>query len=285
MTEAEIYAQMKAYILKTTLDPDTFLRKIDDEEAYDWSRANWRQAMLAGDQLKHLVVPPPPGGLAQHAQRVMFNAWGAGHAQLTASKSYPNVLHFTMALTADLHVSCSPDDNATVRAQKAAAYLAAAADAAAQWKKIPGCMVAAWGNQSQIGRGAIASFGAAISANYLIHQAESSAEYDDALADGASIIIGNANSWTDGQRKDGAARVNAGTLAYIHETYTNQGEPWPDASSSQGVPAAALSPGVGWGPYPFQLPAYQPHTPPSAWPTISPYLAEDFTTASWEVLP
>ena len=279
MTEAELLQAASAEAKASVITADAFLLKVRKDPTYPYTKTHWYHYLQYGQQLHDLPAPPPPppNQLAVLGQNVLFTAWNP-HAGLRAPVKYK------LAITADVHVACSPNDTDAVRAQKAAAYTAAATQAAAIRKQAGG-LVAVWGNQAQIGADQIQSFGKLLNADYLIFQAETMGEFNSAITGGAKIIIGNANSWTAAQRETAKTMVTAGTLVYIHETYTNQGEPWPEASSSQGVPAASLAPGVGWGPTPYQLPEYKLHTPPAVWPTISPYLAEDFATASWDVLP
>jgi hypothetical protein len=216
--------------------------------------------------------PPPPTpvpGLAARAQNVMFAAWNPA----AANHAPPD---WKRAWSADLHVggdSLTPDQ-----------YLEQT-KLAASHAHDQGALRAAWGNQSQLGPGKIKMFGDQIGADYLIHQAEGHAEYFAAIADGAQIIIGNLTDPSDGDaRADATARINAGTLAFIFEVYTNEGAPWPDAADSQGVPVASECPGVGWGATPYRLADYQPHTKAGIWSGMCVYLAEGMAETDWSLL-
>jgi len=206
-----------------------------------------------------IPAPAPSSAYAPLAQNVIFTAWNPNAALRAPPK-------WRIAVSAD------PSFDAAARA-------------AASTIKAQGHLLAVWGNQSQIGAQRIRDFGAQVGADYLIFQAETSYEYDDAIAAGAHVIIGNPNSMTAAQRADATSRINAGQLAFIFETYTNEGDPWPAASSAGGVPVSSLCPGVGWGRTPYQLPDYKPNTPAGAWPLISLYLAETMNDASWSAIP
>lgn len=59
-TQAELLAAAQAAALKTTISWAEYLRRIDDNEAYEYKRAAWYQAGAQLEALKHLPPPPPP---------------------------------------------------------------------------------------------------------------------------------------------------------------------------------------------------------------------------------
>lgn len=224
-------------------------------------------------------TPPSPANpnakLVARAQRVMFTAW----RPLSSNGRRP-------AISADLNVGGNPTQHVEWAKQ------------AVREAKDRGQEPAAWANQSQVGVQHLISFAGQIGASYIIWQAETIGEMIDVgiAADGSItpgspqatmdiVLVGNPNAWTPAQCAT-ATRLNGeGRFALIFEVYTNEGAPWPNASGSAGVPALSLCPGVGWGRYPYQLPAYKPNTPAPSWPTISPYLSEDFDDSSWAIMP
>ena len=219
-------------------------------------------------------APAPNQLLVQRAQRVVFTAWR------------PTFCNRKVAISADVNVAGNPEQHIAWARECVAA------------NKDSGHETAAWANQSQVGVQQLVNFGNVIGADYLIWQAETPGEMvdvginldgtlrlDSPMSWGPVVLIGNANSWTDKQRTTATGRVNVGKLAFIQETYTNEGDPWPEDYGTQGVPAHAISPGVGWGRYPHQLPDYHPHTPQVQWETMSPYIEETMGTTSWAVMP
>ena len=300
MTEQEILALAAAEARKTTLSWDAWLRRMNGGTIPSTVKvSHWYKAGAALEGLKHLPPvppppppPPPPGPVPSldKGRNVIFTAWRPS-AGLHNNK-------YKLAITADIHVTSSPDDNEATRAQKANDFIASA-KAAAQTARAQGQKVVVWGNQSQIGVSSIRGFAVTLGTEDIIWQAETQYELKDIgidldgsilsghpITDDAQVVvIGNSNSWTQEQRNAVTTLCNAGRFIFIFETYTNQGDPWPDQSTSSGVPVASVSPGVGWGPYPHQLPEYKLHTSAAQWPYISPYLAEDFDATSWAVLP
>ena len=122
-----------------------------------------------------------------------------------------------------------------------------------------------------------------------VGQAESSAAFDDAMAEGARIIVGNANSWTDDQRTRARGQIVSGVLALVQEAYTNVQGPWPDGTGTQGVPVASFCLGTYDGSTDnpnggrsIPLSEYREHTAPTAWPHVGVYTAED--VQDWEVV-
>ncbi len=198
----------------------------------------------------HPVVPPPaPSSLGQN---VMFTAQNPAVALRCPA-------HWKVAVSADP----AYDTNARL---------------AAPLIKQAGHLLAVWGVQTQIGAKRIRDFGAAVGADYLIFQAETPEEYDTAAS---QVIVGDPNNWTAAQRADAIARQ----LTVMFEVYSNAGGQWPDTASSQGVPVSSEVLGVGWGPNPYQLKDYRPHTPDSVWRSMSVYYAEGMSDDSWNMLP
>lgn len=205
-------------------------------------------------RLDQPTVPLPP--LTELGRNVMFTAWDPAKALRCPS-------HWKVAVSAD------PAYDMAVRA-------------AAPALKQRG-LLAVWGVQTQVGVQRIRDLGAVVGADYLIFQAETSEEYDTAMAAGARVVVGNPNSWTDAQRADAIARGTS--VAHMFEVYSNEGSPWPDTASSRNVPISCEVLGVGWGTNPYQLKDYLPHTPPGVWQTMSVYLAENMNDESWGLLP
>lgn len=247
----------------------------------------WAKTVSLEMDHHHAPQPPPPRPpapspqpapnalLVGRAQKVMFTAWRPNAAR----DKRP-------AVSADLNVSGNPSQHI------------ADCHAAVNAAKGRGQEPALWGNQSQVGIDHMWQFASDLGVPYIIWQAETIGEMVDVgvnqdgsirpgspFAVGEVVWIGNANAWTAAQRETSTRLIHDGRGAFIQETYTDCGDPWPDQYGTQGVPAAAISPGVGWGPSPFQLPGYQPHTPAGQWAVMSPYLAEGFDDTSWAVMP
>lgn len=223
---------------------------------------------LAGDPYARCLIeairvglewetPPAPVSLTEIARNVMFTAQNPEAALRCPA-------HWRIAVSAD------PRYDTAVRA-------------AAPKVKQAGHLLAVWGVQTQIGAPRIRDLAREVGADFTIFQAETSEEYDTAMAAGASIIVGNPNSWTQAQRDDAIYRGSG--LATMLEVYANAGSPWPDTASAQGVPITSEVLGVGWGGNPYQLRDYLARTPPSVWASISVYYAEGMSDESWLMLP
>lgn len=151
--------------------------------------------------------------------------------------------------------------------------------------------VAGWFVQTQVPVQQAKDTANRLGLDYIIYQGETSEEYRTAIEAGAKLIVGNANAWTDAQRQDAAARIGRGELAFAQEAYTNLGNPWPESTSSGGVPACSLVlgaydgssevPGRGWNP---SLAEYKQHTPAPVWATVSVYHAAGVNQNEWGLL-
>ena len=256
MTEDEIYAAVRKATLATTIGVDDFLGRVATNQNYAYKKTQWYAEMKAAENLKTAPLIPP-SDLAQLAQHCLYTAWSP-EAALNAPASWKVLLSADPAF----------DQAARAAAPKIRAH---------------GNMLGAWGNQTQIGAQRIKDFAAAVGADFVVYQAETAAEYDSAIAAGAVLIVGNPNAWTAAQRIDATDRVNTGRLAIQFEVYTNEGGPWPNAASSQGVPAASEVLGVGWGRFPYSLADYKANTPAGVWAGMSIYLAE--AVQDWQNLP
>jgi hypothetical protein len=212
-------------------------------------------------------TPPPPAPLiAKLAQKVVYCAQNPLTVLGASSDHIP-------ALTADPGYASFNTPDVVIHLRS----------------KFP--RIAGWGVQTQIGAQAIHDFVDRLGLDYAIFQGETSDEYRTAIDAGAKVIVGNANAWTDAQRQDATVRVNQGHLAFAQEAYTNLGGPWPESTSSGGVPAASLVigvydgtaevPGAGWNP---SVAEYKAHTPPGVWQTISVYHAAGVNPAEWQLL-
>ncbi len=249
---------------------------------YAWTVAEAQEAAHPAPPPSPKPPPTPPPSpnplLVERAQRVMFTAW----RPLDGLRARGG----RITIAADLNCGGNPSQHIEWAKQ--------AVRAAKEHGKEP----SVWGNQSQVGIDHMYAFTQQIEAAYTIWQAETIGELVDVgitetgsirpgspLARSDIVLVGNPNAWTAAQREKATELVYAGRLAVIFETYTNCGDPWPALSSSAGVPPASIAPGVGWDRSPYQLPAYKSNTPASQWPTISPYLAEDFDESSWAALP
>lgn len=149
--------------------------------------------------------------------------------------------------------------------------------------------VAGWYVPGEIDAAAARTWARQLGLDYVIVQAETAAQYDLAMEQtkGTTVVlVGNPNAWTDAQRADATARCDNNTMALIFETYTNEGWPWPDQSSSQGVPAASLCIGLYHGAAGYITAAeYKAHTSPGAWRTLSIYYTAGVATEDdWHVL-
>lgn len=236
-----------------------------------WARAHYQaQTAERVELVRHSSAPGPTMGLDRLAQNVLFTAWeplvSVGKLLKTSSKARPS-------FSADLHVNSDRTPGEQLEEIIRAADL---------WRSARRGPFSVWGNQVEITGQAIVDVGEHVQADYLIFQAENSAELESAKGWRARIIVGNPNGWSESQRAWAEAEIIGGRLALIFETYANQGEQWPIEASSQGVPQSSYVLGVGPG---FQLADYKPRTPPAAWPLISVYLAEKLSDASWGLLP
>jgi len=233
-----------------------------------WANTKIGGALLALEREAHAVSPPPPpapSGLSALAQSVVFCA----HRSETALQAPAK---FKVALTAD------------------PAYAQWATPSIVQQFRAQGRKVFAWGNQEQIPVQTIRNLASSLGLDGCIFQAETSGEYDSAIAAGANLIVGNPNAMTAEQRADATARINAGTLAFQGECYTNLGGPWPEAYGAGGVPVCSLILGVyngagetsgGWNP---SIAAYKQHTPAGVWPTVGVYHAAGVVPSEWGLL-
>lgn len=225
-----------------------------------WART-FIEAIRVGLEWEQSPPPPSLPSLAELGRNVMFTAWNPEAALRCPA-------HWKIAISADPGPEGKWDTAGRFVAPKI---------------KQSGRLLAVWGVQTQIGADRIRDFGAVVGADYLIFQAETAEEFETAIAAGATVIVGNPNSWTDEQREYAISRGD--TLATLFEVYSNAGSPWPDAASSRNVPITCEVLGVGWGPNPYQLADYKPHTPPGVWQTMSVYLAENMSEESWGLLP
>jgi hypothetical protein len=242
---------------------------VQDWKAWDkWQRSfqivvDDHDAAIGGDEYH---PPSPADDLAALAQRIIFCAQDPLAAMGAPSRHI-------IALTADPGYASFVDTNVINQLRSKFETLAS------------------WGVQTQIPAQRIRDFQAQWGLDYCIFQGETDEEYRTAIEAGAEVIVGNANSWTDAHRQDATARINQGALAFTQETYTNLGGPWPEDSSSAGVPCASFTlgvydgsneqPGKGWDP---SLQAYKEHTPASVWPLVSIYHAAGVDPAEWGLL-
>jgi hypothetical protein len=261
-TEAELAKSAVDHAKKTSWSWDRYLAEIRNNSSYQYKSTEWYKAGLDLNSAKTAEpapTPPPATSLAALAQKLVFCAQNPLSA-LGAPASY------IPALTADPGYASfvSPSVVSQLRSRFA--------------------KVAAWGVQTQIGAQAIRDFQARYGLDYSIFQGETAEEYSTAIQAGAQVIVGNSNAWSESQRADAANRVNAGTLAFCFECYTNEGAPWPEASSSAGVPADSFCLGLYAAKWEPSLQAYKDHTPSSVWPLVSIYHAAGVNPSEWGLL-
>jgi hypothetical protein len=184
-------------IRQASISVDEWVLRTRDP-GYRWRQSKIGLGLLALEREAKVVPPAPtpapvptPSALTKLAQNVMFTAWNP-HAGLRAPAKY------TLAITADIHVTCNPEMTPTQRDQAATAYVEAAKQAA-MTQRARGGKVACWGNQEQLPSLAIPDMGSRIGADYLIYQAETAAEAESAFAAVTAgytqVVIGNPNSW------------------------------------------------------------------------------------------
>jgi hypothetical protein len=264
-TEQELTQSAVDHAKKTTISWDEFLRRIKVNSSYNYRNTEWYKAGLSLEGIKHLEKPPvpkPPQGaeLRVKAQKLIFCAQNPLTCMGASSGHIP-------CLTAD-EGGYGSFYNPSVISQLRS--------------KFP--VIAAWGVQTQIGAQQIRDFAAKYGLDYCIFQGETDEEYRTAIEAGAQVIVGNPNAWSQASRDDATRRINDGQLALSFETYTNEGAPWPEASSSGGVPAASFCLGIypaKWNP---SAADYKAHTPAAAWPLVSVYHASALSPADWQVL-
>lgn len=100
--------------------------------------------------------------------------------------------------------------------------------------------VYAWGNQEQIPAETILNFQRDWNLDGAIFQAESEAEFESAMNQHPTLVVGNPNAWTADQRAEFTEWKKTHDVALIAEVYNGR----PDIYSSQGVPVAAFLLGV-----------------------------------------
>lgn len=252
MTEAEA----KQLIWNATITPDEWARRIRDGyrgKPYNYAATNYYRALKALRGSSG-TSSPPVSGLAGLIQNVVYCAQNP-----LAALGAP--AHWKPVLTADPGYASftTPSVVAQLRGKFG--------------------KVGAWFVQTQVSVEHAKAFVSQYGLDFLIYQGETSEEYRTAVEADAHLIVGNANSWTNDQRYDATSRVAHGQLAFAQEAYTNLGNPWPDQTSSGGVPAASLVLGVydgsaevpnGWDP---TLDDYRLHTPVAVWKSVSIYHA------------
>jgi hypothetical protein len=261
-TESELAQSALEHAKKTTISCDEWCRRIDDQEDYAYTKTEWWKALRDLEAAKNLPAPQPPqpsAGLAAKAQKLMFCA----QSPLTAMGAPAS---YIPCLTAD--PAYAGFVNASVISQLRSKFRT----------------IAAWGVQTQIPAQAIRDFQARWGLNYSIFQGETDEEYVTAIQAGADVVVGNSNAWTEAHRAEAADRVNRGQLAFCFECYTNEGAPWPEASSSAGVPAASFCLGLYAAKWEPSLQAYKDHTPASVWPLVSIYHAAGVNPSEWGLL-
>jgi hypothetical protein len=260
-TEAELGQQAVDHAQQTTISWDEYLSRVRNNTSYKYKNTQWYEAGRDLEQTKQLepTPQPPHPNLAALAQRLVFCAQNP-LAAMGAPATY------TPALTADPGYASfvSPSVVSQLRSRFA--------------------KIAAWGVQTQIGAQTIRDFQARYGLDYCIFQGETSDEYRTAIEAGAQVVVGNSNAWNESQRTDATTRCNTGTLAFCFETYTNEGAPWPEASSSAGVPAASFCLGLYAAKWEPTLADYKAHTPPAVWPLVSIYHAAGVNPSEWSLL-
>jgi hypothetical protein len=253
-----------------TITPEEWVRRIRANPSYAWKNTKYGKALLAARALgqnpgPNPPSPPPSSGLAAQIQSVIYCAQNPLSALVGPA-------HMKPALTAD------------------PGYASFTTPAVVSQLKAHFGTCGAWFVQTQVPVQHAKDFVAQYGLDFLIFQGETSEEYRTATEANAKLMIGNANSWTAEQRADATARINAGTLAFCQEAYTNLGNPWPDQTGTQGVPAASLCIAVydgsgksanGWYP---TVSDYRQHTPASAWAGISVYHAAGMRASDWAAL-
>lgn len=258
-------------IKQATISVDQWMRRSRDAN-YNW-RDTWhgRALLQLEKEAKAQPVPTPapspaPSTLAAQLQSVIYCAQNPLAALAGPKRMKP-------ALTADPGYASftTPDVVAQLKAHFGTC--------------------GGWFVQTQVPVQHAKDFVAQYGLDFLIFQGETENEYATAMQYGARLVVGNANAWSDGLRKDAAVRIANGTLAFAQEAYTNLGNPWPDQTSTQGVPAASLVlgvydgsaevPGHGWYP---GVGDYKLHTSPSVWQTISVYHAAGLRSEDWAAL-
>lgn len=113
-----------------------------------------------------------------------------------------------------------------------------------------------------------------------IGEAESSAEFDHAIAHGARLVIGNPNALDQARRDLATSRIGAGTLAFTGEEL----EPNPNYSAA-GVPIASVTIYVGPGGDVYQpVDVFAPALSPAQRETFCVYHAAALRPADWSRL-
>lgn len=257
-------------IREATVSVPRWVEKVHAGAYRDWRSTYVGRALLALEREAKVAVPPPapipaPNALAAQIQSVIYCAQEPLAALAGPRRMKP-------ALT------CDP------------AYASFNTPSVVAQLKAHFGTCGGWFVQTQVSIEHARLFAGTLGLDFLIYQGETSEEYRTASEAGAELLVGNANAWTDNQRVSAAKKIGQGVIAFAQEAYTNLGNPWPDQTSTQGVPAASLVLGVydgssetpgGWYP---TIADYKLHTPPSVWPTVSVYHAAGLRAEDWKEL-
>lgn len=158
--------------------------------------------------------PPPASDPFAVYRRVVFTAW----EPLSALRFAPGL---TVALSAD---------------QAYREAVVEAAPALRATRKFQA--IVSWCDCDKTPAGAAVALSAQLGLDGWIGQAENTVELRNALAAGATVVVGNETSWRDDPdlRNLAASRIHDGRLALLQEDYWGEGNPSPDQVDTQGIP-------------------------------------------------
>jgi len=255
--EQDLLESAGAHAKATTKSWDWYLSQIRANPSYAYKNTQWYAAGGDLEAVKHLppepVVPPAPARIA--LQNVVF----VSDTPQQAVNEAPT--HYALLFSADPAYQDWHDLVARARGQ-GRPWLGVWCDCRSTLPPAAKRLMEQHRLDAWCGQG------------------ENDGELLVALEHGASLLVGNANAWAPANAARVTSLIGAGSLSFSQEAYTNAGNPWPEATSAGGVPAASLTIGLydasgeqpGVGRY-ITVAEYQAHTPPALWGQICAYVS------------
>jgi len=204
-SQAEWMAEALAEMQKAQWPPQKWCQTIDDREDYQWVLTHNYKAQVAMWNAAHPAPNPTPPTpvVVPESQYVIFCA-NNPEAAFGAPKKY------RIALSADPAYSANLPSIISMLRAKGYAAIAGWCDCRTEG-----------GTPATAGKAFVAQHGL----DYFIGQAESAAEFDNALSAGAKVVVGNLTAL----RSDQAKLIEKGVVSLIQEDYWNEG--WARADS------------------------------------------------------
>jgi len=251
-TEQELKDSAAAHARATTKTWDWYLQKIRADPGYQYTNTEWYQAGADLQRLKGIPPTPQSPGL------VFQNVVVVSDSATQAVNEAPT--HYGLLFSAD---------------PRYMQWTGLVGQARGQGRPFLGCWCDCRTTLPEVAQQVAKQYALDTWAG----QGESGDELATALAAECPLLVGNASGWTSAQRDEVTARIGQGRLSFAQEAYTNAGGPWPESTSSQGVPCASLCIGLydasseqPNGRY-VSVAEYRAHTPSGMWMGISAYVS------------